>query len=126
MNSIVLSGRLVKDIEIKEFGATKIVNNTLAVTRDKNVTDFIDVRFFGKTAEILQEYAKKGTQLICNGSLRIDVYKDKEDKTKKAIYVCVARCEIVNAVVDNEEHKQMKQEQAALNELGIDEEDMPF
>lgn len=135
MNHIAVTGRLVKDNELREIGregSVKTVNNTLAIRRDGKITDFIDVRFFGKQAEIVSQYCKKGSLLLCQGSVRVDTFKDKEDKTRKSIYILAANIELLSDRVDNEEHKQMKQEAAAEQEnkpfdiADIDEDDLPY
>lgn len=136
MNHIAITGRLVKDNELKIYGVNqqvKSVNNTLAVRRDKDTVDFLDVRFFGKQAEVVSQYCKKGSLLLCQGSVRVDTYKDKEDKTRKSIYILAANVELLSDRVDNEEHKQMKQEKLAEEQenkpfdiADINEDDLPY
>lgn len=81
MNSITLFGRLTRDVEVKKVGESNIANFTLAVRRDfikegGQETDFINCFCWGKQAEILEKYVKKGEQLIINGSLQIDTVED--------------------------------------------------
>ena len=79
MNKIELMGRLTKDVEIKK---SKNGNDwavfTLAVSRDKDTTDFIDCLGFGKMAETLTKYVEKGNRIIVCGSLQINNYENKE------------------------------------------------
>ena len=70
-NKIVLVGNLTKDIELRytQSGAA-IGSSGIAVTRKFNVngekreeTCFIDITFFGKQAEIANQYLNKGSKL---------------------------------------------------------------
>lgn len=87
MNKLTLMGRLVADVELKK--ATKKEGSdyarfTLAVPRKnvKDKTDFIDCVAFGKLAEIISKYCKKGQRIIVCGSLQIDLVEKDEKKTK--------------------------------------------
>lgn len=68
MNKIILSGRATKEPEIKVLSSgTAVCNFTMAVRRDfKNKTtgqyesDFFNCSAFGKTAELIGDYVKKG------------------------------------------------------------------
>ena len=93
MNKIILSGRLTKDIELKQFGDTKVVNNTIAVYggKDKDNNDisyFFDFKAFGFNADRLKEHAQKGSKIVIEGNLRQDKWeKDNEKFSKVMIYV---------------------------------------
>lgn len=84
LNQVVLVGRLVEDVELKntENGAKK-ANVTLAVPRSyKNhegeyETDFIRCQLFGKVAENTAEYCKKGDIIGIRGTLQSYKYEDK-------------------------------------------------
>ena len=70
INLVVLTGRLTKDPELKySAGGTAYCRFTIAVNRafDKEKSDFISCTAFGKTAELIAEYVKKGYQLGVQG-----------------------------------------------------------
>lgn len=80
MNSVTLLGRITKEIELKG-NDTKFCAFTLAVnrkTKDKE-TDFISCKAFGKTAEVLAQYVKKGQQIAIEGRIQTGSY-EKEGK----------------------------------------------
>lgn len=85
MNKVILSGRFTKENELEESkeSKTKILRNTIAVNRDKTTTDFINVVFLGKTAELVEKYTTKGNRIQVVGALHINNYEDKETKEKK-------------------------------------------
>lgn len=91
MNSTQLLGRLTKDPELK-YGAsgTAFCKFTLAVNRafKKDETDFINCTAFGKAAETIAEYVKKGDQFAVTGRIQVDVYeKDGEKRYSTGIMV---------------------------------------
>ncbi len=83
MNLVVLTGRLTKDPELK-YGAsgTAYCKFTLAVGRafQKDQTDFINCVSFGKTAELVGEYLRKGKLAGVQGRIQTDVYEANGEK----------------------------------------------
>ena len=70
INTVVLVGRLTKDLVPKLTAQGKsVVAFTVACNRDKDNTEFISCRAYGKTAELLVQYCKKGSQIGLNGSV---------------------------------------------------------
>lgn len=84
MNQAQLIGRLTRDIEVKytKNTQTAVVDNCLAVYRDKFTTDFINIKVIGKNAENLEVYCHKGSRIGVVGRIENDTYeKDGEKKT---------------------------------------------
>lgn len=79
MNKVFFSGRLTKDVEIKEVGDNKVANGTLAVDRfNSDGTDFFVFSIWGKgLAEATAKYTKKGSRVLLSGSIHIDQAGDK-------------------------------------------------
>lgn len=91
MNRIALIGRITKELEIKDYGKTKVLNFTIAVKRKfTNETDFIPCVAFNKTAELIQEYSDKGLMIGVGG--RLEIKNEKKDNTYKTF---------VNVIVDD-------------------------
>lgn len=102
MNRVILSGRLVKDIELQEKkekkGDKKVYTNfTLAVQRNKEEADFIDCVAFGNTAEFLDEYTSKGTKILIEGSINKSSYEDKDGNTVYNTKVIVFNVEFADS-----------------------------
>ena len=91
MNQIFLIGRLVKNNELRyTTSQIAILNNTIAVERtfsksEEKTTDFINLVFFKKTAELVSKYTAKGSQIAVIGSLHQDTYVS-DDGSKKTTY----------------------------------------
>ena len=81
MNNVQELGRLARDPEILlTKGGTKIARFTIAVDRGgKNGgVDWIPATAFGKTAEYLENYLRKGALVLAIGRLQTSNYTDKE------------------------------------------------
>lgn len=86
MNKVMLVGRLTKDPEVRySQGATQtaIARFTLAVDRrfkrdGEQNADFISCVAFGKTAEFLEKYGRKGTKFVVEGRIQTGSYTNKE------------------------------------------------
>ena len=80
MNKFIGLARLVKDPELKQSKAGKpFCNFSIAVNRafEKDKADFFQCMAFGKTAEYIDKYASKGSQILIEGSVQIDEYEGK-------------------------------------------------
>lgn len=88
LNNVDLQGNLCKDVELLQTsnGGTYL-KNTIAVQRnyvrdgEERQSDFISILAYGKNAEHISKYFKKGSQILINGEIRTGSY-DKEDGTK--------------------------------------------
>ena len=82
MNKITLSGRLTKDVEIKQLADGKSVAIIKIATNGKNKeeTDFFDCKAFGKLGENIAKFKKKGDQLLVFGTMHQYRYQ-KQDGT---------------------------------------------
>lgn len=87
LNKAILIGRLTKDPELMQSkNGKKVIQFTLAVNRDKDNSDFIACVAWEKTAELIAQYLKKGSQLAVEGEIRTRSYDDKAVANRK-VYV---------------------------------------
>ncbi|WP_294708508.1 single-stranded DNA-binding protein [uncultured Fusobacterium sp.] len=83
MNIIILTGRLTRDPELKFGQSGKAYSRfTLAVDRpmQKGEADFINCVAFGKTAELIGEYLRKGRKAGVTGRLQMGRYEVNGEK----------------------------------------------
>ena len=86
MNSVQLIGRLTRDPEVRYTdGGVSIARFSLAVERrfkqeNGADADFINVVSFGKTAEFIEKYFRKGMKVALNGRIQTGSYTDKDGK----------------------------------------------
>lgn len=98
MNSVVLMGRLSRDVDMRTSGDMKIARFNLAVDRrgkDKGA-DFIDCVAFGKTAEFAEKYLQKGTKIAIDGRIQTSSY-EKDGKKYYSTDVVVNSCEFAES-----------------------------
>lgn len=98
INSIILVGRLTRNLELRYTSNEKAVGNfTLAINRRfKNQngeyeTDFIDCVIFGKQAETMAQYTKKGDLIGVEGSIQKRAYEDKDGNKKYSTEIMVEK-----------------------------------
>ena len=86
LNKVMLMGNLTRDPEIKYTPkGTAIANFGIAINRvftpeggeKREEVTFIDLEAFGRTAEIIGEYFKKGRPIFIEGRLKLDSWDDK-------------------------------------------------
>ena len=91
-NRVILMGRLTRDPEMSYLPSqTAVTEIGMAVNRKwkskegeaKEEVCFIDCRAYGKTAETLQKYVKRGDPLLVEGRLQFDQWEGK-DGTKRS------------------------------------------
>ena len=127
MNTVVLVGRLTRDVELRTItSGTAVANFTLAVDRRQSKdrekeTDFIDVVVWGKLAETCAQYIGKGRLVAVSGRLQIRPYQDKEGNRRKA-------AEVVADSVRFLDKPKEQEARGGLVDSGIelDDGDIPF
>jgi single-strand DNA-binding protein len=92
-NRVILAGNLTRDPEMRYTPKGQaIAKITLAVNRSyttetgekREEVSFIDCDAFGKQAETLSTYMKKGRPLLVEGRLRQDTWEDKNTHQKQS------------------------------------------
>jgi single-strand DNA-binding protein len=92
VNKVILIGNLGKDPEVRYMPSGGAVANVTIATseswKDKQTgeqqerTEWHNVVFFNRLAEIVGEYLKKGSQVYVEGSLRTRKWQDKEGRDR--------------------------------------------
>ena len=92
VNKVILLGNVGKDPEIRATpGGTMVANFSIATTeraKDQSgnwadKTEWHNLVAFGKVAEIIRDYVKKGSKLYAEGSLRTNSWDDKTSGQKR-------------------------------------------
>lgn len=118
MNEIILSGRLVKDPEVRYTQTQKVVTLfSLAVSREvKNEQGNYDADFFscvawGKTAELMGNTLKKGARILLSGRVQIRNYESNGER------------KYITEVIVNKFEYLDKKETKAMADMGME---VPF
>jgi len=92
-NKVILAGNLTRDPELRYTPkGTAVCKLGLAVNRTwktetgetKEEVSFIDVDAFGRQAEVIAQYMRKGRPLLIEGRLKLDTWEDKNTKQKQS------------------------------------------
>lgn len=81
MNSVVMTGRVVQDLNLKKTANSQYCRFRIAVDRrlKKNESDYFTCVIWGKGAEALVNHSYKGAKISISGSLVTSEYVDKND-----------------------------------------------
>lgn len=111
-NKIILVGNLTRDIELKYTqGGTAIANTAIATSRKFTVNGekkeevmFVDLTFFGRSAEVANQYLRKGSKILVEGRLMFDQWTDQQWQKRSKHSVTVETMQMLdskNAGSDN-------------------------
>lgn len=127
VNKVILLGNIGKDPEVRETKAGNIVNMVMATSEkytDKSGqkqenTEWHNLVVFGKLADVVSKYVKKGDKLYVEGSITTRKWEDKEGNTRYTTEVKVRDLTMLGGVE--------KKSQPALATVDEDEDgDLPF
>jgi single-strand DNA-binding protein len=137
INSVIVMGRLTKEIELQETTSKKnVISFTLAVNDpyDKKKADFIDCVAWNNSAVFLAKYAKKGDVISVEGKISTRTYESTSGVSVKKTEIVTNRVQIVSKNYGDSEKQEtedveettVKEETHQAHQMSIDEEDKPF
>lgn len=110
MNKFITIGRTTADVELKTTQSkTYVANFSIAVKRNfKNgngeyESDFFNCVAFGKIAEKINKYVRKGDLVGIEGRLQVRKYTDKNGNNRSATDVIVENIEFLQPRYKKEE-----------------------
>ena len=92
-NKVILVGNLTRDPELRytpsgkaiaKFGMATSRAWTTDTGEKKEETTFVDVDSFGRQAEVVSQYFKKGRPILVEGRLKLDQWDDKQTGQKRS------------------------------------------
>jgi len=146
-NKVILVGNLTRDLELRYLQSGTAVGNTgLAVNRrfksangeQKDETLFIDLTFFGRSAEIANQYLHKGSKILVEGRLKLDSWKDQNGHNRNKYTVVVENMQMLDnknnsttsmSPTSNQGYNQPATQPNGYSnppEIDISEDDLPF
>ena len=105
-NKTVLVGNLTRDVELRyTSNGNAIGNSAIAVSRKYTNNNgaqveevmFIDITFFGKIAEVANQYLRKGSKLLVEGRLKFDQWTDNNGQNRSKHSVVVENMEMLGS-----------------------------
>lgn len=135
MNQVVLIGRLTRDPELRFVASSgkAVANFTLAVDRvysREKEADFFRIVVWGKQAENVNTYLKKGSQCAVSGSIHNNNYTDRDGNQRYSVDIQADRVEFLSSPSggSRQEYDQSYTDQSAPADdfPMIDDDDVPF
>jgi len=92
-NKVILAGNLTRDPELRytpkgtavcKFGLAVSRNWTNEAGEKKEDVTFVDIDAFGRQAEVVAQYMKKGRPFLVEGRLKLDQWDDKQTGQKRS------------------------------------------
>ena len=115
---LIIAGNLTRDIEMRYAQSGSAIGNTaIATTRKfkgadgskKEETLFIDITFFGRSAEIANQFLHKGSKILVDGRLKLDQWTDNDGNKKSKHSVVVENMTMLGGKEDGQAPQQQSQ-----------------
>lgn len=111
-NKIILMGRLTKDPEIRYSQGENqiaIARFSLAVNRrwkreGEPEADFFNCTVFGRQADFVEKYLRKGSQIVISGRVQNDNYTNKEGQKVYSVQIIVEEIDFAESKSASENH----------------------
>lgn len=140
MNKVILIGRLTKDPDLRytqngRAMATFILAVNKQLSREKKqemeaqgkaTADFPRITAWGKQAENLSKYLKKGKQCAVEGSIQTGMYKDKDGKTVYTTDVLANNIEYLNSYQEKNNQNNNLDDDFFDDFNDVEDEGIPF
>ena len=139
LNNVQLMGNLTRDVELKYTPSnTAVANIGMAINRTwfnkqtnekQEETTFVDLEAWGKAAEALNQYVKRGDPLFIQGRLKLDSWDDKQNGQKRSkMKIVIESFEFLKSKKDEPQHKprQAVDYTAKGPHTPVDDQDIPF
>ncbi|MBQ2083786.1 MAG: single-stranded DNA-binding protein, partial [Firmicutes bacterium] len=110
MNSVCLVGRLTRDPEVRYGSQSQMAIARFSIAVDRTIpdrngerqTDYPNIVCFGKSAEFVEKYFKKGMRVGVTGSLRTGSYTNKDGAKVFTTEVAADRVEFMESRAERE------------------------
>lgn len=140
LNSCTIQGRLAADPQLRQTTSGKnVASFRVACARNygqDTATDWLDCVAWGKTAEFVNKYFRKGEQILLLGSIQTREYQDKNGNNRKAVEINAERVFFCGGKQTQGNAETPAQSHTAANESTLDtsngfapieeDEDLPF
>jgi len=143
-NRVILVGNLTRDVELKYTpNGMAIAKFGLATNRSykdnttgelKQEVMFIDITVFGRSAEVANQYLKKGRKVLVEGRLVLDQWVDSSGQKRSKHSIVADKIQFMDPKESsdnvnqsyNTQPQQPVQQQNNISSIDIDDDEIPF
>jgi len=107
LNKVMLMGNLTRDPELRYTSSNMAVANLgLAVNRrwtnrqtnqQQEETTFVDCEAWGRQAEVLNQYLRKGRPVFIEGRLKLDQWQDQQGNNRSKMRVVIENFQFIDS-----------------------------
>ncbi len=109
-NKVIMVGNLTRDIELRYSQSGMGIANTAIATSRKFTSNgekkeevcFVDITFFARSAEIANQYLRKGSKILVEGRLNFDQWVDQNGQKRSKHSVVVESMQMMDSKGDNQ------------------------
>jgi single-strand DNA-binding protein len=109
-NKVILVGNLTRDIELRYSQSGRGIASTALATSRKFTSNgekkeevcFVDITFFARSAEIANQYLRKGSKILVEGRLNFDQWVDQNGQKRSKHSVVVETMQMLDSKSDNQ------------------------
>ncbi len=109
-NKVILVGNLTRDIELRySQGGMGIAKTAIATSRKftsngekKEEVCFVDITFFGRSAEVANQYLRKGSKILVEGRLNFEQWVDQNGQKRSKHSVTVETMQMLDSRSDSQ------------------------
>ena len=113
-NKVILVGSLTRDCEMRYSQSGTGIANTAIATNRKFTKDgqrqeevcFVDITFFGKSAEIANQYLRKGSKVLIEGRLNFDQWTTQDGSKRSKHSIIVESMQMLDSKNDAQDNAQ--------------------
>jgi len=131
INKVVVVGRLTRDVEMvdgQQIAKFSIATNEKFKKKDGETienTSFFDVTAFGKFAEMLGQWLKKGQQVIVEGKLKQERWEQDGQKRSKIGIIC-SNIQFIGGKNEDQQQQPSSPTPPPISNNPFSDDDMPF
>lgn len=114
-NKVIIVGNLTRDVEMRYLpSGSAVATLGLASNRRYNKQDgtkgeetcFVDVRLFGRTAEIANQYLHKGSKILIEGRLVLESWNDQSGQKRSKHSIVAETMQMLDSKAQNQDSAQ--------------------
>lgn len=117
-NKVILVGNLTRDIELRYSQSGMGIANTAIATSRKFTSNgekkeevcFVDITFFARSAEVANQYLRKGSKILVEGRLNFDQWVDQSGQKRSKHSVVVETMQMLDTKGDNQGGQSQQQQ----------------
>lgn len=139
-NRVIMLGNLTRDCELRYLpNGSAVCTTGIATNRKFKKTDgsqgeevcFADITFFGRTAEVANQYLHRGKKVMIEGRLKLDQWTDDKGVKRSKHSIIVESMQMLDGA-RGEEHSEPSKEQPKrqyqgdIPDIDINDDEIPF